>query len=45
VTVTYRPGKERVSHFRPFVDFVRNAAVFFRLILERLFSPLSSKCR
>ena len=43
VRVTYPPGISRVSHFRPFVDFMRNAGTFTRLITYRLlirpFSP------
>jgi hypothetical protein len=29
-------GAERVSHFRPFVDFCRNAGTFGRLITRRV---------
>jgi glycosyltransferase involved in cell wall biosynthesis len=36
VRVTYAPVGERVSHFRPFVDFMRNARTFTRLITYRL---------
>lgn len=36
VSVTYAPGAQRVSHFRPFVDFMRNARTFTRLITCRL---------
>jgi len=39
VRVTYAPGGVRVSHFRPFVDFVRNFRTFARLIVQRLFVP------
>jgi glycosyltransferase involved in cell wall biosynthesis len=28
VSVTYQPGEKRVSHYRPFVDFLRNALTF-----------------
>jgi hypothetical protein len=38
VTVRYPPG-QRVSHFRPFVDFMRNSTTFARLIVQRLFLP------
>ena len=38
VSVRYAPG-ERVSHFRPFVDFMRNSKTFGRLIVQRLFLP------
>ena len=36
VQVTYEPEFERVSHYRGFVDFCRNAGTFSRLILMRL---------
>ncbi|MBI5556868.1 MAG: glycosyltransferase family 2 protein [Deltaproteobacteria bacterium] len=36
VRVVYQAGGERVSHFRPWVDFWRNSATFSRLILTRL---------
>ncbi len=39
VSVDYQPGKRRVSHFHPWIDFLRNAATFSRLILQRLFIP------
>jgi glycosyltransferase involved in cell wall biosynthesis len=35
VGVTYAPKDERVSHYRGFVDFFRNAATFSRLIILR----------
>jgi len=38
VSVVYQPKGERVSHFRPWVDFGRNSATFSRLIWSRLFS-------
>lgn len=37
VGVTYAPPEERVSHYRGFVDFCRNAATFTRLIFLRWF--------
>jgi glycosyltransferase involved in cell wall biosynthesis len=37
VHVTYESGIERVSHYRGFVDFCRNAGTFSRLILTRWF--------
>lgn len=37
VGVIYQPKEERVSHFRPWVDFGRNSATFSRLIFERIF--------
>ena len=46
VSVTYAPAGTRVSHFRPLVDFMRNARTFTRLIIHRLlirpFSPQGS---
>lgn len=39
VGVNYRPQGERISHFRPFIDFVRNSYTFMRLILQRLLIP------
>jgi glycosyltransferase involved in cell wall biosynthesis len=39
VTVSYRPGMPRVSHFRPFVDFCRNSTTFTRLIFQRIMVP------
>jgi hypothetical protein len=39
VGVNYRPQGERISHFRPFIDFVRNFYTFMRLILQRLLIP------
>ena len=38
VRVVYNPGGSRISHFRPFVDFVRNTLTFTRLIFTRIFS-------
>ena len=37
VRVFYQAGDERISHFRPFVDFVRNSKTFTRLIFTRIF--------
>lgn len=37
VQVIYQPKGERVSHFRPWLDFHRNSAVFSRLIWGRIF--------
>lgn len=39
VNVSYNPGTGRISHFRPFVDFMRNSTVFSRLIIMRIFIP------
>ena len=36
VSVRYAPGKERISHFRPFIDFLRNTCTFTRLITQRI---------
>lgn len=38
VRVNYHPGGARISHFRPFVDFMRNSSTFARLIFTRIFS-------
>jgi hypothetical protein len=45
VSVQYKSGAERISHFRPFVDFWRNAGTFGRLIVLRLLVPLSLRRR
>jgi glycosyltransferase involved in cell wall biosynthesis len=37
VQVVYQPKGERISHFRPWLDFSRNSATFCRLICSRLF--------
>ena len=39
VRVTYEPGEQRVSHFRPLVDFLRNTGTFSRLIVMRILIP------
>jgi hypothetical protein len=39
VRVLYEPGDQRVSHFRPFVDFLRNTGTFSRLIVMRILIP------
>ncbi len=46
VRVDYRPGSGRVSHFRPFVDFMRNSKTFSRLIFMRILVPsfIRRKC-
>jgi glycosyltransferase involved in cell wall biosynthesis len=38
VRVNYNPVGSRISHFRPFVDFLRNSSTFTRLIFGRIFS-------
>lgn len=42
VGVVYQARGERVSHFRPWLDFKRNSVTFCRLICERIFG-LSGK--
>ncbi len=37
ISVLYSPDGTRISHFRPFVDFLRNAKTFTRLIFDRIF--------
>nr|WP_320011243.1 glycosyltransferase family 2 protein [uncultured Desulfobulbus sp.] len=37
VSVIYQPKGVRVSHFRPWRDFLRNSATFSRLICSRIF--------
>ncbi|RJR28836.1 MAG: glycosyltransferase family 2 protein [Desulfobacteraceae bacterium] len=37
VGVNYAKGAERISHFRPMVDFLRNSSTFARLIVQRVF--------
>lgn len=39
VSVNYAPMGRRISHFRPFRDFLRNTLTFGRLITRRVFSP------
>jgi glycosyltransferase involved in cell wall biosynthesis len=39
VSVSYAPGGQRISHFRPWVDFMRNSHTFSRLIVRRVFTP------
>lgn len=41
ISVTYSPGSGRISHFRPFIDFVRNSNTFTRLIFQRLLCSAS----
>jgi hypothetical protein len=45
VSSRYGPAGQRVSHFRPFVDFMRNFTVFTKLISARIFvdSPRRKK--
>jgi glycosyltransferase involved in cell wall biosynthesis len=43
VRVLYRPGSERISHFHPFFDFLRNFGMFARLITCRVATSLFSR--
>ena len=45
VKVFYPSKEERISHFRPFIDFWRNAGTFARLITMRLLLPLPLRRR
>jgi len=36
VGVNYAQEEERISHFRPMVDFLRNSSTFARLIVQRI---------
>ena len=36
VRVSYAGRQQRISHFRPFVDFLRNTRTFYQLITRRL---------
>lgn len=42
VGVHYAKGAERISHFRPMVDFWRNTSTFSRLIVHRMARRLAS---
>jgi hypothetical protein len=39
----YQIEGERISHFRPFIDFCRNSATFARLIISRIFARVFRK--
>ncbi len=39
IEVVYQPGGQRISHFRPGRDFLRNTAAFYHLITRRVFTP------
>ncbi len=41
VSVIYSPDSGRISHFRPFIDFIRNSNTFTRLIFQRIMYPAS----
>jgi len=43
ISVVYQPKGERISHFRPWVDFRRNSATFSRLFFQRFFPWLQRK--
>ena len=45
VSANYYPGKKRISHFRPIVDFLRNSVTFSRLIFQRFTVPPSIRRR
>jgi glycosyltransferase involved in cell wall biosynthesis len=45
IGVSYTPEGERISHFRPFVDFWRNSVTFTRLIVERILLFLTGPVR
>ncbi|MFC1814835.1 glycosyltransferase family 2 protein [Thermodesulfobacteriota bacterium] len=45
VSVNYAPGTERISHFRPFIDFLRNTNTFARLIAQRILLSLHTRNR
>jgi len=38
ISVKYEPAGERISHFRPWMDFFRNTRTFSRLIVQRIFN-------
>jgi glycosyltransferase involved in cell wall biosynthesis len=39
VQAIYGSAEERVSHFRPWMDFWRNTKTFTRLVAQRIFTP------
>jgi glycosyltransferase involved in cell wall biosynthesis len=39
IEVVYQSGGQRISHFRPGRDFLRNTATFYHLITRRVFTP------
>ncbi len=43
VQVVYQRGAERISHFHPWKDFLRNSATFSRLIFNRIFRVWKEK--
>lgn len=40
VAVTYPPASQRISHFHPFWDFMRNSRLFTRMLFQRLCAAL-----
>jgi glycosyltransferase involved in cell wall biosynthesis len=45
IEVSYQPEGGRISHFKPFIDFVRNTRTFSRLITQRILLPSSVRKR
>lgn len=45
VEVNYGQEAERISHFRPVVDFLRNSSTFARLIIQRIIKLFTSLFR
>ncbi len=41
ISVYYHPGDKRISHFKPFLDFMRNSIIFTILIAQRILIPSS----
>jgi hypothetical protein len=39
VQAVYGPAEERISHFRPWLDFWRNTKTFTRLVASRILIP------
>ncbi len=39
VGVNYLPPGKRVSHFKPFIDFMRNSWIFTKMITQRILIP------
>ena len=42
VRVTYPPSGQRISHFHPFLDFIRNSKMFARLIIQRIICRMNT---
>jgi len=45
IGVKYKKEIMRISHFRPFIDFLRNALTFTRLIVQRILIPSAIRRR